>query len=240
MDFDRCTGTTRNLVVDSFFLPYNRGAYMSAEFSPSGRYLYLGGVYSLCRVDLSKVDYFDQMDTIFNYTDTLLNRVSWTLDSFPHFDFLNLTPHGKIMVFTAIASPFFHMIDNPDAEDILDIGFREKLYTTPLSKNSYTERIIVHELSRRNSNNINAIPCEVNTEDVSYVHKIKVYPLPASQFLYLEDIPRGKAEIIALTLGVVIKTNLVIESPLDISYLKSGMYGIKFIETGDIIKFIKI
>lgn len=240
MDFDRCTGKTTNLVVDSFYLPSSRGAYMAAEFSPSGRYLYLGGVYSLCRVDLSKVDYFNQMDTIFNYKDTLLNRVSWTLDSFPHFDFLNLTPNGKIIVFTAIASPFFHLIDNPDADDIQDIGFKEKVYITPESKSPYFDRIIVHEMSRRNANKINAIPCEVNTEDIPYVHKIKVYPVPASQFLYLEEIPRGKAEIIALTSGVVIKNNLVIESPLDISYLESGMYGIRFIETGDIIKFIKI
>ncbi|HMU05544.1 MAG TPA: hypothetical protein PJ990_18045, partial [Saprospiraceae bacterium] len=117
---------------------------------------------------------------------------------------------------------------------------KEKVYITPESKSPYFDRIIVHEMSRRNANKINAIPCEVNTEDIPYVHKIKVYPVPASQFLYLEEIPRGKAEIIALTSGVVIKNNLVIESPLDISYLESGMYGIRFIETGDIIKFIKI
>jgi hypothetical protein len=80
----------------------------------------------------------------------------------------------------------------------------------------------------------------LSVED-SKIDFLKIYPNPASNKLYLNDVSSENHEILVYNLlgKKIMETSLNINSPLDISSLNSGIYIMKFKEFNQVYKFIK-
>ena len=245
MDFDRCTGKIDgDIKIDSFQLVKPFGSRMSAEFSPSGRFLYLGDFFNLMRIDLNKPGpLFGALDTIYTIPDTIVgNGIVDTYDYFDHFDFMNRTPGNQILIQSAWATPFLHLIKYPDAEHISDIGYISRAVILPNDLNIDSTRIITNGMPRFTHTYMPVKACSTVVEDMPYVHNIRIYPNPTSDKIFLDTevykVIDGKYKLYNIVSGLMVKSGLMDHNSIDVSSLDSGFYSVKL--DGNIIKFIKI
>ncbi len=240
MDFDRCTGTTSNLNVHSFPLPKEYGVNMSVEFSASSRYLYMGDYKRLMRMDLYKDKYFENLDTIFSLKDSIPGNYIFNLNEQDHFDFLNLTPNGKIVANSRWVTPYVHIINEPDAPDIKDIKYQSRAYKVLSNVNS-NKKILIDEMNRRNQYKSPYLHCVVTTDEQPKYNKNKIYPNPTRDIIYLDlynTNNNGIIKLIHLSTGMIISKHIDSDNSINVSDLKCGLYGMQF-DNGDFLKFIK-
>lgn len=79
----------------------------------------------------------------------------------------------------------------------------------------------------------------VGTED--YVSQVKVYPIPAHSFLFLEGIGDQVQALVFNVQGQLISSSKVLDNKLDVSHLDNGTYILKLFagEETKMVKFIK-
>lgn len=130
MSFDRCEGkVTHRISLDSFPRPERYGAKMDAIFSKDDRYLYISERYSLVRKDLTnQTGLLVDQDTIIQYNRNATGSES---ASFDDFTVVNYFPDGRIWMQGLGSSPYLHLISNPTADEVEDVGYINKYITLP-------------------------------------------------------------------------------------------------------------
>ncbi len=121
LDFDRCTGEFSNPVLtdiqnDTLEWSGNTEVYggggVSLEFSPNGRFLYLGNVKVIYQYDLTESDLAMTRKTIFKWDTSYGGALTYEM---------RLSPKGQILVsnFAGAAGKDFSLIKKPDLPDTL-------------------------------------------------------------------------------------------------------------------------
>jgi hypothetical protein len=226
--FSRCTGMIsnhQNIVINNF----NSGPY-GCEFSPSGRFLYLS---------LSTLNYNqnDAIDYVYQYD--LLNsqrHLIWSDSSLLNRDFvigqLRLAPDNKIYItythggFPISTLNFYNnnlsYINNPDS---LGITCDLHPFAFNLGDSAYTS------LGLPNIPNYNLGPINIDTcfttsiSAVSTKNKLKLFPNPTNETLYLESSQAFQSiQILSLSGKEMLFTN---ERAINVSELAIGLYLVK-------------
>jgi len=245
LDFDRCGGRVINEVsVDSFYLGERYGVNMSAEFSATERFLYLGSFMHFMRIDLNKGDYMENIDTILVMPDTFINSWFETYDTFDHYDYMNILPDGKLILNSRWVTEFFHIVDHPDAENIDLIGYRSRAIKLPEDPKRPGQNIKTSEMPRFIHGDSPTLNCATSVLDDTYYNNIMVYPNPTAEWIYFDKSVGissfGDFAIYNLTGRLEVIKGEYSEYKINVSCLPSGMYGIKLSNSNKIIKFIKI
>jgi len=239
MGFDRCEGkVTHRISLDSFPRPDGYGSKMDAIFSKNDRYLYISERFSLVRKDLlSSSPLLVGLDTIIQY-----NRkpTSWAeFYSFDDFAVLNYFPDGRIWMHGDDRTNYFHLINQPDQDNIKDIEYISKYITLPIDPNQPEERLEAQfshtwELLPR-------LPVEclsISQDDISKTLP-HLHPNPTSNNLYIADIEIGiKISIYNIQSGQNVCNSIYTKEGIDVSNLQAGVYILNVNEHH--IKFIKI
>lgn len=240
IDFDRCKGKVvpGTSTTDILDIPW----FVTAEFSPSGEYLYIGGVYFLARCKTNAPSFFDRLDTIYHIPYEGLTTYE-LYNNYDHSECMNRLPNGQIICHSYWQTPYFHIITNPDAPDVKDIGYRSRAIILPEKEIGSDIRYKAGGMPRHVNLKMDQKTCIIETEETKYVHNISVYPNPVYDVLYLKGYADKsftdiKFSIIDLVTGQLLVKNSQLKETLDVSFLKSGFYGIKIDEK--VIKFVKI
>ncbi len=240
VDFDRCKGKVvpGTSTTDILDIPW----FVTAEFSPSGEYLYIGGVYFLARCKTNAQSFFDRLDTIYHIPYEGLTTYE-LYNNYDHSECMNRLPNGQIICHSYWQTPYFHLITNPDAEDIKDIGYQSRAITLPEKSDGSGKRYKAGGMPRHVHLKMAEINCTTNVDETPYVHNISVYPNPVEHTLNIEDLNQFGAEdiqyeIYHLTQGIVVQTGSLLISSIDVSNLKTGFYGIRIKDK--IVKFVKM
>ena len=138
---------------------------------------------------------------------------------------------------------YFHLITNPDANNVKDIGYQSRAITLPVKSNGSGDRYKAGGMPRHVHLKMEAINCRTDVDDSPYVHNISVYPNPVENILNIKDLNKLSSEdinyeIYHLTTGNTIKTGKTEKSEINVADLTPGFYGIRL--NNKIIKFIKI
>ncbi len=238
LNFDRCEGKVTNRIsLDSFPRPDRYGAKMDAIFSKDDRYLYVSERYSLVRKDLTtQTGILVDQDTIIQYDRNFTGSES---ASFDDFTVLNYFPDGRIWMHGLGSSPYLHLISNPTAEDIEDVGYINKYITLPEDPKNPSKL-----LKAKYSHTWDLLPREpidctpVNTQNLIN-QAIFIYPNPVSNKLTIKGISVGtNIMIINLTSGLTVYQGVMAEDDLDVSTIQNGIYAIK--TSYSQIKFVKL
>ncbi len=180
--FNRCEGTVNRILVDSLPLAERYSGGGDVEFSENGRFLYtaLGSI--ILQMDLTDVDFFKNRDTIalwdgffyFNFLE-------------PIFDALWRLPNGKILVASAISTPFMHYIVYPNLPGDSCL-FEQRAITLPDDPLNPPLGANVEELPRFPPFRMGPLeqPCITSTIDNDVDKKILLYPNPTSGLITLE------------------------------------------------------
>jgi hypothetical protein len=116
-DFDRCSGTLSNALIDSV-IPFNNGTQVGLSFSPNSELLYVFNMMHVFQYDLASANIMSSRDTVATYDGFLSTYPGW-----PGFATLFClgapAPDGKIYITSGNGTLHMHTIDNPD---VLGVG----------------------------------------------------------------------------------------------------------------------
>lgn len=171
-DFDRCTGLLSNPIL----IPCpNEQWGWGLSLSPNGRFLYQSNVVKLYQYDMWATDIASSKTLIANYDGYATPPGSAFQTLFYN---MSLAPNGKIYMVSGNGVSCLHVINNPDslgfACDFVQHGFTLPVYnaTIPTPPNYYL--------------GASANPCYgVGVKD-AVIERIKVYPNPAQDKIYIE------------------------------------------------------
>ncbi len=106
--FNRCEGSVHRILLDSFPLTPRFSSSGDVEFSESGRFLYIAIGEIILQMDIEDPDFFVHRDTIAQWDGFLYTFLA------PLFDGMWRLPNGKILVNSAVSTPYMHYINKPD------------------------------------------------------------------------------------------------------------------------------
>jgi hypothetical protein len=221
-DFDRCLGTLSNRgnirikeINDSSF------SMLSVAYSESGRFLYVSVGIRIFQYDMWASDIQSTRYTIGEY-DNFIDTINKWIPS-PALYTMQLAPNGKIYLGTGNAAPYFHIIEEPekpkDSCMFKQRGLRLPTLSIGVSNFPY------FRLGKANDGcGADVIEVKVKNE------KLKIFPNPASDFIYLKMDDDISTIEISNILGQIQKTKFEKENNLikiDLNILIDGTYFIR-------------
>jgi hypothetical protein len=217
-DFDRETGTLsrpRHKII----LPYYQYGFGGVSFSPSGRFVYLSARQELFQLDTWEED-FDQAFTLID-TIHFVTHVGIPLN----FSNSMLAPDCKIYISTDFTWFFYHVIHHPDEKGPA-CGLKKMDLELPWPNDNGAVCNMVHyrmdeeEICDRSLTSL--FP-----EEWYLSKKVKIYPNPAYDRLYIEAEGDVTINMINIAGETVLRTSVIDKNSIDISTLPAGVYFVR-------------
>ncbi len=241
-NFDRCDGTISAILNDSLSLPekYTNGA--GVEFSENGRFIYLALGSLILQMDLNKNDFFNKRDTIGQWDGYLYFSF---LE--PIFDALWRLPNGKILVASAVSTPFLHYIKEPNLKGD-SCGFEQRAIMLPEDPLNIPYGVTIEALPRFPLFRMKALesPCTINTErSLDNLATLNIYPNPANDLLHIINAQGMEFDVYSMD-GRLVFNRKIVDSQyfsFSVANFNPGLYIILFHDGSKLLKinpFVKI
>ena len=220
MDFDRCSGLFSN--PDSIFNqscgPGSCSGSGSVEFSPSGRFIYVGNVTTLNQYDLQASNIQDSVMIYYNDSTQLAELAT-----------AQIAPNGKIYISTWNGGYYYmHVINNPDAKGD-SCGFVYGGQTTKSADCMSVPNLINYKLGPLVGSGCDTI--SAIKEQIRDNRQLRIAPNPADKYVYVEMGMPGDYEFdLVNTFGQLIASKQTRQVDIfDTEGLADGVYFIKAI-----------
>ncbi|HRG90436.1 MAG TPA: T9SS type A sorting domain-containing protein, partial [Chitinophagales bacterium] len=198
MDFDRCSGEFsncrmfQNKAEPGFQPPGSANSITDGLcFSPSGRYLYITSLLTICQFDT-------WADTIENSKARIAMKDSTYQNNDPFF-LLNLTPFNEIVIGNYQGTPGnYHLIHQPDSGGLVCQFEKEALEIPGSWDNIALPNIVNLQLGALPGSGCDTITSIVYTSS-EVETEIRVFPNPCSDLIFIETKGYGTGGVLEIT-----------------------------------------
>lgn len=239
-DIDRCTGMPSLRWYQWFDNYRQHGVTADLEWSPSGRYVYIAYNKIIMQLDMERDDFWGHRDTIATWVE---GDPDWPTAIM--FSDLHTLPNGEMLVSGFGATPFMHLIRDPDQGGAA-CDFRYKYYATQGEAGPIQERPLVGGIPGWvpfRMGPLEGAPCITSTEELpgQVVEEISVSPSPVVDRIYLScNSDLHEREVIVHDYQGRMVYRGVYDDALDISRLSPGTYLVHGVDILAVGRFVKI